>query len=96
MNLNKDEQERRYYNRKLIKEEFRNGIKSSHKINWIDLITTTIGCFLGLCLCDAINLDHFITSTPICFILQVLIVASLIMIVKAIINCFAKMQKKQD
>lgn len=85
MSKSQAEKERRYYNKKLIKEGFKNEIKKPHKIDWKDIITNCIGISLGLTLTDKIKMDSLIHNSFGRFMAETFIVVAVIIVIKAFV-----------
>ena len=92
--MSKEEEERKHYNRKLIQEGMKDELKKPRKFSWTDLISTIIGCFLGLLLLDFINLEALIPNIFLSFMVSVLIVTAVILVVKIIAYAIEKLIRK--
>ena len=51
------EEERKHYNKKLMKETFADEVKKP-RFSWRELLINTIGCALGLILCQAVGISE--------------------------------------
>lgn len=84
MKAAKNEKERRHYNKKLIFDELKNKSHTIHKVNWVDLGIYVIGCFIGLWLNNIIDVKMFIKNNFLCFVIEVLIIATCITVINAV------------
>ena len=91
------EDERSYYNRRLLDKEVKNELKKS-KIDWKDLLVRVIGVWIGLMLSDAVQLENLISNSVVRFGVEVLIVTAALLLVAGaahmIENYFRKVKKK--
>ena len=96
MNTTKEEKERQYYNKKLIKEGVQNELKKPFRINWAELIANCIGIFIGLQIFHLTGLEESITSGAVRILVQVLIVAACMTAVNLIANALLRKKQEQD
>ena len=82
MSISKDEKERQYYNKKLIKAGFQDEIKKPHKIDWADFVTTFLGIFIGLSINRLTGIETRISNGVLCFLSEILIMAGCLFAVK--------------
>ena len=54
------ENEREYYNQKLLKETFKDEIKKLHKFDWKEDVLLFLGLILGFIVTDIIGLEELI------------------------------------
>lgn len=94
MNFSGEEKERQQYNKKLIKETFKdtfkNEIKKLGSGDKISFITMVIGCFIGLNVKNLLRMQTHISNSVGRFAVEVLIIAACIMVVQAIIFVIRK------
>ena len=76
-----DEKERQYYNKKLIKQGFKNELKGAPKISLRELVLTLIGSFIGMAVIDVIGIDGLINNRVAVFLTEAVIIALSIHIV---------------
>lgn len=95
MSTTKEEKERRYYNKKLIKDGFRDEMKKPHPIDWKDMLARVLGCWLGLWLCDLIGTETLIQNSAGRFAVDVLIVCAMIAAAEAIVRLLSKALEKE-
>ena len=86
MSKSKEEQERVYYDQKLIREGVKDELKKqfSWKLFFMDFIQYFLGLFIGRCLIGLIGTEELITSAAGRFIAEVLILAAMIGVVRAV------------
>lgn len=97
MNTDKNELERKQYNRKLLKESFNDEMKKPHRIDWVELAATAIGTFLGLLIKDAIGTKELISNSFARFCADVAITIVMILVVQGIFFLIRKaLHKKQS
>ena len=94
MGISKEEKERRYYNKKLIKEGLKDEIKKPHKIDLKELISNIIGLFLGMVIYDITGIDGFINNNFVRSILKIAVLVGVLMVVKFFTNTLT--QKLSD
>ncbi len=94
MDKSQAEKERKYYNKKLIKNSIESEIKKSHKIDWKEYINDCIGIFLGLMLNDKIGIENHFNSVFIGFTVDVFIIVAAIIFIKIIFNSILKIVKR--
>ena len=89
MNTTKDEQERQYYNKKLIKEGFQNEMKKPFRINWQELIANCIGIFIGLRIIHLTGLAERIANGVLSIVAQAVVIAVCMTVVNLIVKALA-------
>lgn len=87
------EDERSYYNRRLLDKEVKNELKKS-KIDWKDLIVSFIGVWIGLMLSDAVQLENLISNSVVRFCAEVLIVTAALLLVAGAVHMIENHFKK--
>ena len=87
------EDERSYYNRRLLDKEVKNELKKS-KIDWKDLIVRVIGVWIGLMLSDAVQLENLISNSVVGFCAEVLIVTAALLLVAGAVHMIENHFKK--
>ncbi|HAG12346.1 MAG TPA: hypothetical protein DCG49_00610 [Ruminococcus sp.] len=92
--MTKEEKERRYYNKKLIKDGFQNEMKKPLPIDIKDLIARILGCGLGLWLCDLIGTETLIRNNVMRFVVDVLIVSAMLAAAEAVFRLLSRAMKK--
>lgn len=92
--MTKEEKERKYYNQKLIQEGMKDELKKPRNFSWTDLISTVIGCFLGLLLIDFIDIRTLLSNIFLSTFVSVLIVTAVILVVKFIAYGLGKIIRK--
>jgi len=85
LNTEKAEQERKHYNKIILKESFKDEMKKPHRIDWADMIATFFGTMLGLFIQDVIDTEKLISNTVLRFCVDVLIIVIAITVVHGII-----------
>ncbi|MBR3449169.1 MAG: hypothetical protein IKH27_15345 [Oscillospiraceae bacterium] len=96
MQTTKDEKERQYYNKKLIKEGVRNELKQPFRINWIELIANCIGIFIGLRIFHLAALETRITNGAVRILVQVLLIAACMTVTNLLANALLRKKQEQD
>lgn len=96
MDTNKAEQERKQYNKKLLKESFNGEMKKPHRTDWADMIAVFIGTVLGLSIRDAIDTKRLISNGFGRFCVDVLIIVIAITVVHGIIALVKKLTAKKQ
>ncbi len=94
MKITKEERERRYYNKKLIIDGLKTELRAPHKVNWAEFGLTGMGCFIGLSLNSCIEIGRFIKNDFISFVIEALIVAASIVIIKTVFYALKIFLKK--
>lgn len=79
--MDENERQMSYYNRKLIKQSFKNELKKSHKIRARDLILTIIGSFIVMAVIDLIEIEQLLKNSAVSFVIEAVIIALSIQIV---------------
>ena len=91
------EAERAYYNKKLIREGMEEELKKS--VSWKqflqDFMQFVIGNLIGRVLIEKIGTDTLIPNKPVRFIAEVLILATMIMLVHIVIEDVKKMMRRE-
>ncbi len=95
MSRSKAEKERRYYNRKLLKDGFKREIKRPHKIDWKDIICNCIGISLGLTLTDKIKIERFLHNSFATYMAEIFIIVTIIIIIKALVYLIYRVARKK-
>lgn len=96
MQITKDEKERQYYNKKLIKEGVRNELKQPFRINWIELIANCIGIFIGLRIFHLAGFETRITNGAVRILVQVLLIAACMTVTNLLANALLRKKQEQD
>lgn len=79
--MDKNERQMSYYNRKLIKQSFKNELKKPYKIRARDLILTIIGSFIAMAVIDLIEIEQLLKNSAVSFVIEAVIIALSIQIV---------------
>ena len=95
MDTSKERQEQKYYNKKLIKEDFQDEMKKPHKNDWIDFFSSWIGIFIGLRITHLTGIDTRIGSTAGRVMLGLLITVATLSAVKVLTNTLRRRFRKQ-
>ncbi len=95
MRETEEKKERKYYNRKLIKDGIKSELKNPHKINLKEFVYNVIGLFLGFTLINAIGTENIIHNAAGRFVAEVLILASMLLVVRAFIYAADKILKRK-
>lgn len=93
MDTNKAEQERKQYNKKLLKESFNDEMKKPHRTDWADMIATFFGTMLGLSIRDAIDTKSLISNGFGRFCVNVLIITIAILAVQGVFAVVRKLRQ---
>lgn len=93
MNTSNAEQERKHYNKKILKESFKDEMKKPHRIDWADMIAVFIGTMLGLFIQDVIDTEKLISNTVLRFCVDVLIIVIAILAVQGIFAVVRKLRQ---
>ncbi len=97
MNQTKEEKERQYYNKKLLKEGVRNELKMPLKINWAELLANCIGIFIGLRITHLTALEERITNGVLSILVQAAVIAVCMAVMNLIVNALCRLfGKKQE
>ena len=83
MNYTK-ENEKQYYNNKLIKETLKDEIKEPHKFDWKEYVLLFFGLLLGFIVTNIIGIDQLISNKFLRFTAEVFILFFAIALVNAI------------
>lgn len=96
MKRSKEEQERAYYNRKLITDGMKDELKKpySWKTFGYDFVQFFLGNLLGRRVIDAIGTETLIKNEAVRFIVEVLIIAAMILVVDLIIAGIRKLLQR--
>ena len=84
MKISKEEKERRYYNKKLVTDGIKTELHTPHKLNGTELALTGIGCFVGLWIDSVVDIERFVRNSFADFVIESLIVAAAIVLVKLV------------
>lgn len=92
MKQSKEEQERAYYNRKLITDGMKDELKKpySWKTFGYDFVQFFLGNLLGRLVIDAIGTETLIKNEAVSFIVDVLILTAMILIMHLIFEAVRK------
>lgn len=92
MKQSKEEQERAYYNRKLIRDGMKDELKKpySWKTFGYDFVQFFLGNLLGRLVIDAIGTETLIKNEAVSFIVDVLILTAMILIMHLIFEAVRK------
>lgn len=96
MDTNKAVQERKQYNKKLLKESFNGEMKKPHRTDWATVIAIFFGTMLGLFIQDVIDTEKLISNTVLRFCVDVLIIVIAITVVHGIIALVKKLTAKKQ
>ena len=98
MPKSKAEQERAYYNKKLIQDGIKDELKKpfSWKQFLIEFSQYFLGILIGHQLIALIGTETLIANSAVRFIAEVLILAAMIMIVRLIFTGIRKLMRKSD
>lgn len=97
MQITKDEKERQYYNKKLIKEGFQNELKPPFRIDWPARLADCIGIFIGLRTIHLTGLEERITNGVLSILVQAAVIAVCMMVMTLILSALRGLTgKKQD
>lgn len=96
MSQSKEEMERAYYNKKLLKESAQDELKNqlTWKSFFTDFIQLFLGIFIGRRLIDLIGTETRFPSKIVCFMIDVLILAAMILVVKAVFYGVGKLLRR--
>ena len=83
MNYTK-ENEKQYYNNKLIKDTLKDEIKEPHKFDWKEYVLFFLGLLLGFIVTNIIGIDQLISNKFLRFTAEVFILFFAIALVNAI------------
>lgn len=83
MNYTK-ENEKQYYNNKLIKDTLKDEIKEPHKFDWKEYVLLFLGLLLGFIVTNIIGIDQLISNKFLRFTAEVFILFFAIALVNAI------------
>ena len=96
MSQSKEEMERAYYNKKLLKESAQDELKN--QFTWksflTDFIQFFLGIFIGRLLINLIGTETRFPSKIVCFMIDVLILAAMIFLVKAVFYGVGKLLRR--
>ena len=84
------ENEKEYYNQKLLKETFQDEIKKPHKFDWKEAVLLLLGLILGFIVTDIIGLEELISNRILRYTAEIFI----LVIAIAAVNAFAVGFKK--
>ncbi len=84
------ENEKEYYNQKLLKETFQDEIKKPHKFDWKEAVLLLLGLILGFIVTDIIGLEELISNKILRYTAEIFI----LVIAIAAVNAFAVGFKK--
>ena len=76
--------EKEYYNHKLIKETLKDEIKEPHKFDWKEYVLLFFGLLLGFIVTNIIGIDQLISNKFLRFTAEVFILFFAIALVNAI------------
>ena len=93
MNTSNAEQERKHYNKKILKESIKDEMKKPHRIDWADMIAVFIGTVLGLSIRDAIDTKSLISNGFGQFCVNVLIITIAILAVQGVFAVVRKIRQ---
>ena len=82
MSNSKDEKERRYYNKKLMKETLMHEAVKSPQFGWFEIITTGMGAFAGILINHLAGVEERAPNGVVSFLIEVLVVAFCMFIVE--------------
>lgn len=96
MSQSKEEMERAYYNKKLLKESVHEELKNqlTWKSFFTDFIQFFLGIFIGRLLIDLIGTETRFSNKTSRFIIDVLILAAIILIVKVVCYGVGKLLRR--
>lgn len=85
------ENEKEYYNQKLLKETFQDEIKKPHKFDWKEAVLLLLGLILGFIVTDIIGLEELIGNKFLRYTAEVFILVIAIAAVNVIAVGFKKL-----
>jgi hypothetical protein len=85
------ENEKEYYNKKLIKDTLKEEIKNPHKFEWKEAVILLLGLIFGYIVTDIIGIDELISNKILRFMAEVFILFIAIAAVNAIAVVFKKL-----
>lgn len=99
MKASREEKERKYYNRKLLREATRDGIKNEFKkeslFEWKSFLVTLIGIILASEIVDIINPEKLISNAAALYAVELLIWAAVILAVQLIAGVIKRIIKNK-
>lgn len=93
MNTSNAEQERKHYNKIILKESVKDEMKKPHRIDWADMTAVFIGTVLGLSIRDAIDTKRSISNGFGRFCVDALIITIAILAVQGVFAVVRKMRQ---